>query len=42
MNEWNGILYLEDATHLNQRGRLEYAKVVAETLVDDYKERNAQ
>lgn len=42
MNEWNGILYLEDATHLNKKGRLEYAKVVAETLMEDYKERNAQ
>lgn len=42
MNEWNGILYLEDATHLNQKGRLEYAKVVSETLMEDYKERNAQ
>ncbi len=42
MNEWNGKLYLEDATHLNKNGRIQYAKVVAEILLDDYKERNAQ
>ena len=42
MNEWNGKLYLEDATHLNQKGRIEYAKVVSEYILDDYKERNAK
>lgn len=42
MDEWNGIVYLEDATHLNQKGRLTYAKIVAEYLLKDYEERNAQ
>ncbi len=41
-NEWNGKLYLEDATHLNKKGRTEYAKAVSEYILDDYKERNAQ
>ncbi len=42
MNEWNGIKYLEDATHLNETGRKKYAKVVSEYLLNDYGERNAQ
>lgn len=42
INEWNGKLYLEDATHLNEKGRMEYAKIVAEYLLKDYEERNLQ
>ena len=42
MNEWNGLRYLEDATHLNETGRKKYAKVVSEYLLKDFKERNAQ
>ena len=42
INEWNGNLYLEDATHLNEKGRMEYAKAVSECILDDYEERNAQ
>ncbi len=42
MNEWNGKLYLEDATHLNKKGRTGYAKAVSEFILDDYKERNAR
>lgn len=42
MNEWNGLRYLEDATHLNETGRKKYAKAVSEYLLEDYKERNAQ
>lgn len=42
MNEWNGIKYLEDATHLNEKGRQKYAKAVSECLLNDYRERNAQ
>lgn len=42
MNEWNGKLYLEDATHLNEKGRLLYAKVVSEYLLKNFEERNAQ
>lgn len=42
MNEWNGTVYLEDATHLNENGRRTYAQIVAEYLLTDYEERNAQ
>ena len=42
INEWNGTLFLEDATHLNERGRKEYAQVVAKYLLEDFQERNAQ
>lgn len=42
INEWNGTMYLEDATHLNHKGRMAYAKIVAEYLLTDYEERNAQ
>lgn len=35
MNEWNGRRYLEDATHLNKKGREAYAKVVAKYLTQD-------
>ncbi len=42
MNEWDGKLYLEDATHLNEKGRVVYAKAVAEALLEDYQERNPQ
>ena len=42
IHEWNGTLYLEDATHLNERGRREYAKVVSKHLLKDFKERNAK
>ncbi len=42
MNEWNGIKYLEDATHLNETGRKKYAKAISECLLNDYRERNAQ
>ena len=42
MNEWNGKLYLDDATHLNAKGRRMYAKVISEYILDDYKERNAK
>lgn len=42
MDEWNGQLYLEDATHLNENGRREYAKVLANYLLRDYEERNAR
>ena len=42
MDEWNGKLYLEDATHLNENGRRKYAKVVSEYILEDYKERNAK
>jgi len=42
INEWNGKIYLEDAVHLNEKGRREYAKVVAECILEDYKERNAK
>ena len=42
IHEWNGTLYLEDATHLNERGRREYAKVVSKHLLKDFRERNAK
>lgn len=42
IDEWNGKLYLEDATHLNENGRREYAKVLAKYLLKDYEERNAR
>lgn len=42
IGEWNGKLFLEDATHLNQKGRLEYAKVVSKYLLEDFEERKAQ
>lgn len=42
IHKWNGTLYLEDATHLNESGRREYAKVVSDNLLDDFKERNAR
>lgn len=42
IHKWNGTLYLEDATHLNEKGRIEYAKVVSKYILKDYKERNAR
>lgn len=42
MNKWNGKMYLDDATHLNVKGRKQYAKVISEYILEDYKERNAK
>lgn len=42
IHRWNGKKYLTDATHLNEKGRVEYAKVVSECLLKNEKERNAK
>ena len=42
IGEWNGKVYLQDATHLNEKGRKEYATIVSEVLIEDQKERNLQ
>lgn len=37
INIYNGTKYLSDATHLSEKGRKKYAKILAEALLQDYR-----
>ncbi len=39
INVYNGLDYLVDATHFTEQGRRVYARIVADTIIEDYKKR---